>query len=878
MATKTFEELKQLAIQIRDEKTNKQNTATRVGTAMLEHINKLEQDYYDKTQTDEELKEQNEKLTVLSNNIGLYNVDNNVPLGSGFYTSTTARAAVPSSVRKLGLIITYKTDATTSVTEQFIGSDVSGWDTDTNWKNVGSEGGNKILEWNTDVATTRKQVLLKERKSLFQVSYRNAEGNVINEQYIGTLFDDTSWSDDNNWELLPNDTYIKDLYGGYVDTAEYMMCYTDSEGRFLFGIKSDGSIEWSKGVPTPIQEALKKLNEIIYPYNSPDGYVEITTDSEGRILSYRDKNGIKHETKLDVERFYQQGKELTNIATKDDLINVSDIPLAEIDGVQDHSIINLFDKGLIRTYDSEFADKVFDAIGRKTGDTGCYSNNIECKEGDWFTRSDFGTGIIVVLDENEKILGDVADAAYSPTIQIKPSKPEYDFSKAKYAVFVVMLQNLDSQYIVKRKYIPSSFGDFLTIPKLRVTSENMDKDVKTYLKSNSGRYYELSIDDNGESAQIVASLLEGIPNSELPSDFPGFTVSGDFSKYFNGIVLSPVQGGVSAYFYELAPNNMVKRYFKGNILSCPRIIREDGVTYYYGVNGSLNSSSGYLNIYKSKGETFELVTGNIGNSAGEKLEPHDCLVLGVKPLHYICQRYVPNQTTIVDGESKTVTSLHVEEVYNGQSVWQWRSEDYPDLWYDSHSNGDNADYLHNNTICVSSDGTQLYLNNKLANQILVLNREWDEESHTGSIGAIIWKIGGNRANKKWDVPERIKTTEEQQWRECHDAIIDSNGLITLYDNVSSASSRIVEFNINTENKVLENFKAYTFGYYKGSFMGSAAKLAEGIYLVSWGSVRYGNTPNAGIYDFINQKMIWEIRFNNTGSSAYRVYGIPKDWN
>ena len=31
MATKTFEELKQLAIQIRDEKTNKQNTATRVG-------------------------------------------------------------------------------------------------------------------------------------------------------------------------------------------------------------------------------------------------------------------------------------------------------------------------------------------------------------------------------------------------------------------------------------------------------------------------------------------------------------------------------------------------------------------------------------------------------------------------------------------------------------------------------------------------------------------------------------------------------------------------------------------------------------------------------------------------------------------------------
>ena len=69
MATKTFEELKQLAIQIRDEKTNKQNTATRIGTQMLEHLNKLEQDYYDKTATDEELKQRDEKLTELSSNL-----------------------------------------------------------------------------------------------------------------------------------------------------------------------------------------------------------------------------------------------------------------------------------------------------------------------------------------------------------------------------------------------------------------------------------------------------------------------------------------------------------------------------------------------------------------------------------------------------------------------------------------------------------------------------------------------------------------------------------------------------------------------------------------------------------------------------------------
>lgn len=95
MATKTFEELKQLAIQIRDEKTNKQNTATRVGTAMLEHINKLEQDYYDKTQTDEELKERDDKLTELDSNLQKrINVCIGISWKKGFYLNNLGEEKV----------------------------------------------------------------------------------------------------------------------------------------------------------------------------------------------------------------------------------------------------------------------------------------------------------------------------------------------------------------------------------------------------------------------------------------------------------------------------------------------------------------------------------------------------------------------------------------------------------------------------------------------------------------------------------------------------------------------------------------------------------------------------------------------------------------
>ena len=648
------------------------------------------------------------------------------------------------------------------------------------------------------------------------------------------------------------------------DSPEFMAVTTDSEGKVLEATQSDGKKYFPK------QALLDKYDDV-------EGRTEMTLDADKRILSYRDKDGVKHEEKLDVNKLSQNGKEINinNLATKKDA-DFSNIKLSELDGVQDHSLQNLFNKDAIRAYDSDFADKVFAKIGRKTAETGCYSNNIECKEGDWFTRSDFGTGIVVVLDENENILGDVANAAYQPTIQITPSDPsKYDFSKAKYVVFVVMLENLNSERIVKAKYIPTDEGDYLTIPKLRIEQGNIDKDSSPFFRSSKGKYYQITIDDSGETPTISLVDMTGIPMSELPSDFPTFKVSGDFSRYYDGLVFCPIEGGVTNYLYELGTNGLVQRFIKKKV-NCPRILNEDGILYYYGVTGDLNYSSGYLNIYKANGETFELVKGNLGGGSDGSLqiEPHDCLVISVNPLHYIYQRYVGNQYTTVDGGQKRVTALHVGEIYEGNLLYEWHSEDYPELWVDSHVQGDNADYLHNNTICVSSEGN-LYLNNKQANQIIVLERTWDDGAHTATIGNILWKIGGNRTHSGWDVPTRIKTTTEQQWYESHDAVINSNGLITMYDNKASGASRILEFKIDTEDKQLTNFKAHTWQQYRGRYMGSVDKLEEGIYLISWGSQRNGNATNAGIYDFNNRKAIFEIRFDNTGSSAYRVYGIPK---
>ena len=45
-----------------------------------------------------------------------------------------------------------------------------------------------------------------------------------------------------------------------IENPEWLSVTLDKEQHILFGIKRDGSVEWSIGVPTPILEELKKLD------------------------------------------------------------------------------------------------------------------------------------------------------------------------------------------------------------------------------------------------------------------------------------------------------------------------------------------------------------------------------------------------------------------------------------------------------------------------------------------------------------------------------------------------------------------------------------------------------------------------------------------
>jgi len=98
-------------------------------------------------------------------------------------------------------------------------------------------------------------------------------------------------------------------YGTYTDSPEFIRVYTDAEGKFLWGIRVDGSVEWAKGVPTPIQNAIRELEDKLknqdikslqdaidvinaslkpltdtFSFQDSPEFVNVVTDADGKVL------------------------------------------------------------------------------------------------------------------------------------------------------------------------------------------------------------------------------------------------------------------------------------------------------------------------------------------------------------------------------------------------------------------------------------------------------------------------------------------------------------------------------------------------------------------------------------------------------------------
>lgn len=107
----------------------------------------------------------------------LYNVSMLFPLSSGFYTHTTAITAIPTAERIKGLIISYETSAGMWYTEQYTGTDVSGWATLANWSKV--PGASDFSEMEAELAQLYSD--LNETN----LDIQSVKGGNLNDSVIG---------------------------------------------------------------------------------------------------------------------------------------------------------------------------------------------------------------------------------------------------------------------------------------------------------------------------------------------------------------------------------------------------------------------------------------------------------------------------------------------------------------------------------------------------------------------------------------------------------------------------------------------------------------------------------------------------------------------
>lgn len=128
-----------------------------------------------------------------------------------------------------------------------------------------SSGGNMILEWNTDVATTRKQVKQADRKEGMQISYKNDSGEWINEQYIGTSVTDTEWVKDANWESIASRSDIDDI-----QTA-LGLTYKSYSREYISGFISDKGVVTESSTYKHTEPILLKKGEFIQVSGYCDG-------------------------------------------------------------------------------------------------------------------------------------------------------------------------------------------------------------------------------------------------------------------------------------------------------------------------------------------------------------------------------------------------------------------------------------------------------------------------------------------------------------------------------------------------------------------------------------------------------------------------------
>jgi len=249
------------------------------------------------------------------------------------------------------------------------------------------------------------------------------------------------------------------------------------------------------------------------------------------------------------------------------------------------------------------------------------------------------------------------------------------------------------------------------------------------------------------------------------------------------------------------------------------------------------------------------------NADPNGLDSHEFILLGDD--HYIAlgavEQRVNNIPAALDPVANTrVIATVIQEVNNGQVLWEWNSADFPEFYTNSLQSNDFSsndvadDYMHCNSIYIDPADSNLIVSFRSQDEVVKLKR---------NTGEILWRLGG----KLSDFP----ITAGQQFLRQHDATIshdEGKTTVMLVDNGlrgTRESSRILEIQIDESNKLISNFKEFAIPNTFIEFMGSVQKKGD-TYFIGGGSAK-----SVLEYNYVTGEKLFELDLSNPSYRAFK---------
>ena len=215
-------------------------------------------------------------------------------------------------------------------------------------------------------------------------------------------------------------------------------------------------------------------------------------------------------------------------------------------------------------------------------------------------------------------------------------------------------------------------------------------------------------------------------------------------------------------------------------------------------------------------------------------------------------------------QGSQVVYSYLQEVKDGNVVWDWKSVDYPELYGLTVTDGtptaadyaneqtDAPDIIHFNAMRLDADGN-LVCSFRNLSTILCIDRSKRSDQ-------ILWKLSG--------AADDFGLTEDEKSSCQHYVTVDGNR-VTVFDNGNKSElSRAVTWQIDEGAREVEAVDVHSFNGKFSRACGSAQRVADSVYVISWGAATKGN-EYMSVIDFATGEKLLSVTQDDPQNFTYR---------